>query len=210
MEKSNFLYYPATDLVILAGGQARRMGGQNKLRLNIDGALQFIKIYRAFYDQVAQIWINSSQDIAYYRAVYPALKYFADDTAGYYGPLMGMKSAWSHVNTDYILFIPCDITYIAADILLHMHRCLAAHQSSQVVVACCNGQLLYPFCLLKRASLSALKQSLQQQQFSLRRCFKALHMQSIAVQCPTDFHSINSTTALLDYQQALKAIGHKI
>ncbi len=35
--------YPATDLVILAGGQARRMNGMNKLLQQYDDQIQLLK-----------------------------------------------------------------------------------------------------------------------------------------------------------------------
>ena len=38
---------------------------------------------------------------------------------------MGMKSARSHVQSDYVLFVPCDVTYIPSRVLLKLHRALA-------------------------------------------------------------------------------------
>ncbi len=38
--------YPQTDLVILAGGQARRMNGINKLLHKFDDEIQLIKIHQ--------------------------------------------------------------------------------------------------------------------------------------------------------------------
>ena len=47
--------YPQTDLVILAGGQARRMNGINKLLQKFDDQIQLIKIHQQLKNRVAQI-----------------------------------------------------------------------------------------------------------------------------------------------------------
>ena len=43
---------PATDLVILAGGQARRMNGMNKLLQQFDDQIQLSKICQRFKPEV--------------------------------------------------------------------------------------------------------------------------------------------------------------
>ena len=35
-----------------------------------------------------------------------------------------MKSAWSHVRADYVLFIPCDVTYIPTQVVAKLHSAL--------------------------------------------------------------------------------------
>ena len=68
--------------------------------------MQLLKIYNQFCDEVAKIWVNSHQDCIVYQEIIAEIACFSDDQAGFLGPLMGMKSAWAHVTTDYILFIP--------------------------------------------------------------------------------------------------------
>ena len=108
--------YPATALVILAGGKATRMNGINKLLQRFDHEVQLLKIYSAFDGKVQDIWINSHRDYAQYSELIPDIRCFKDNNAGFLGPLIGMQTAWSYVRADYILFIPCDITNIPQDI----------------------------------------------------------------------------------------------
>ena len=35
-----------------------------------------------------------------------------------------MKSAWSHVKADYVLCIPCDVTYIPTQVVAKLHSAL--------------------------------------------------------------------------------------
>jgi Molybdopterin-guanine dinucleotide biosynthesis protein A len=68
--------YPDTDLVILAGGQARRMQGKNKLLQQFDQEIQLLKIYRKFCDEVSKIWVNSYRDCTVYQKIIPEIQCF--------------------------------------------------------------------------------------------------------------------------------------
>ena len=194
--------YPATDLVILAGGQARRMNGMNKLLQKFDDEIQLIKIHHQLKNNVSQVWVNSHRDDSIYQKIIPSLHCYQDDENGFLGPLMGMKSAWSYVQSDYVLFVPCDVTYIPLHVVAKLHQALAKNPISEVAYVVINQTALYPFCLLKRSSLPTLLDQLGQKQRSLKQCFKYLHAQ---VACFKNnalfFHSINSLDELQQYQQ---------
>ena len=194
--------YPATELVILAGGQARRMNGINKLLQKFDHEIQLIKIHQQLKSRATTVWVNSHRDHSIYERMIPSIRFFADDEAGFQGPLMGMKSAWSHVQADYVLFVPCDVTYIPKKVLSRLHQALQRHPLSEVAVVEINGKALYPFCLLKRSSLPKLIHHLAQDQRSLKHCFAELHMQIASFKNRAlFFHSINSFDELQQYQQ---------
>lgn len=194
--------YPATDLVILAGGQARRMNGINKLLQKFDDQIQLIKIHQHLKSTVSAVWINSYRDDSIYQKIIPHIHCYQDDERGFLGPLMGMKSAWSHVRSDYVLFIPCDVTYIPPNVVTKLHQALAKNPKAEVAYVEMNQTALYPFCLLKRTSLPTLVAQLEQKQRSLKQCFESLHAQ---VACFKNhalfFHSINSLDELQQYQQ---------
>ncbi|NAR28611.1 NTP transferase domain-containing protein [Acinetobacter haemolyticus] len=192
---------PKTDLVILAGGQASRMQGQNKLLMHFDEKNQLLKIIDALADHVQQVWVNSHRDLDLYRSLNTELKFFKDDEVGFLGPLIGMQSAWRHCAQDNVLFIPCDVTQIPQDILLKMHKRLAQSALCQVVYLEFNQQALYPFCLMRRHAVHTIQQQIKQHQLRLSDCFKQLHAQALAVENPaTHFHSINSLHELQQYQ----------
>ncbi len=74
---------PKTDLVILAGGQASRIQGQNKLLMHFDEKNQLLKIIDALVDHVQQVWVNSHRDLDLYSSLNTELKFFKDDEAGF-------------------------------------------------------------------------------------------------------------------------------
>ncbi|MFN4187084.1 MULTISPECIES: NTP transferase domain-containing protein [Acinetobacter] len=194
--------YPKTDLVILAGGQARRMNGVNKLLQTFDQQIQLIKIYQQLKSQVNDIWINSHRDYSTYRLLVPQVQCYQDDETSFQGPLMGIKSAWSHVGADYVLFIPCDVTEIPKQLLKKLHQALAQDSSAKVVYANMNGIALYPLCLIKRCALAQIEESIAQQQRSLKQCFSKMSAQIADFEDETlMLHSINSLDELQQYKQ---------
>ena len=194
--------YPDTDLVILAGGQARRMNGLNKLLQKFDDQIQLIKIHQQLKSDVAQVWINSHRDYSIYQKIIPSIHCYQDDEQGFLGPLMGMKSAWSHVQADYVLFVPCDVTYIPPKVILKLHLALAKNSLAEVAYVEMNGTALYPFCLVKRSSLASFTHHIKQKQRSLKHCFADLHAQvAHFTNHALFFHSINSPDELQQHQQ---------
>lgn len=196
------LTYPETEVVILAGGQARRMNGINKLLQKFDDQIQLIKIHQQLKSRASKVWVNSHRDHSIYEQIIPSLHFFSDDEAGFYGPLMGMKSAWSHVQSDYVLFIPCDVTYIPKNVISRLYQAIQRHPLCDVAVVEINGKALYPFCLLKRGSLPTMIKHLEQNQRSLKGCFVEMHMQIAHFKNRAlFFHSINSFDELQQHQQ---------
>ena len=106
--------------VILAGGLARRMGGQDKGLIEINGRPMIEHIINALTPQVGNILINANRNLDQYRRYpYPVIE---DMMGEYFGPLVGMASGMQASNTDYLLTVPCDSPFIPpvlADRLLH-------------------------------------------------------------------------------------------
>ena len=194
--------FPKTDLVILAGGQARRMNGINKLLQKFDDQIQLIKIHQSLKNKVENVWVNSHRDDSIYQKIIPNLHCYQDDDLGFQGPLMGLKSAWSHVESDYVLFVPCDVTFIPNRVIEKLHVALARHPLAEVAYVEINAKALYPFCLLKRSALNMICTHLEQGQRSLKHCFSNLHAQvALFENHALFFHSINSLDELQQYQQ---------
>lgn len=211
MNPHKILNFPATDLVILAGGQARRMNGLNKLLQTFDEEIQLIKIYNTLQSQVNQVWINSHRDHALYTQLMPTVQCFQDDHTGFQGPLMGMKTAWSKLQSGFVLFVPCDVTFIPEDVLEKLHQTLTQNLLSDVAVVNINGQALYPFCLMRRTAVPILEQHLALNQRSLKTCFQDLaHSELVFENNTLIFHSINSLDELQQHRQIKKLLDSQL
>lgn len=201
-QNTSIAEWPTTDLVILAGGQARRMNGVNKLLQKFDQNIQLIKIHQQLKYAVSQVWVNSHRDDAIYQKLIPSIDCYQDDESGFHGPLMGIKSAWKHVQSDYVLFVPCDVTFIPKGVVEKLHQALASHALADVAYVEINAKALYPFCLVKRKAYATICIHLAQNQRSLKQCFADLHAQVASFQNHAlFFHSINSLDELQQYQQ---------
>ena len=85
------LYNENVTGLVLAGGKARRMGGQDKGLININGQSMIEYVLLALKPQVKQIIINANRSIREYEKFgYPVIK---DQLENYQGPLAGIASA---------------------------------------------------------------------------------------------------------------------
>ncbi len=144
--------------VVLAGGRARRMGGQDKGLLDIAGQMLVEHITTALEPQVDHIAINANRNVEQYAALgYPVWQDVVDD---FQGPLAGMLTALKKSTDAFVLTLPCDGPIVASDLVWRM---LAQQrlEDSDIVVAH-NGERLQPvYCLLRTALMESLSQFLQ-------------------------------------------------
>ncbi|OJI93946.1 molybdopterin-guanine dinucleotide biosynthesis protein A [Planktotalea frisia] len=116
--------------VILAGGQARRMGGGDKGRLMLGGRSLLSHVIARLEPQVAALALSANGDVA--RFVDTGLPVVADSVAGFVGPLAGVLAGldWAHEQGAETIvtaaadtpFFPCDLVprlMMAADGMVH-------------------------------------------------------------------------------------------
>ncbi len=143
---------------ILAGGMARRMGGNDK-GLIICANRPLIRFaIDALEPVVDEIVINANRNINTYEAFgHPVV---SDQTDTFDGPLAGILSVMKFCNSEYLLTIPCDCPLLTVEALSRMvdaarksdHECYVAH----------DGQRLQPVvCLLSTQLLPSLSNYLQ-------------------------------------------------
>ena len=98
--------YPTVTGIILAGGEARRMGGNDKGLIPYVNQPLIAHVIHHLAPQVEQLLINANRNIERYQQFgYPVI---SDSLSGYQGPLAGMLAGMQMATTDYILTAPCD------------------------------------------------------------------------------------------------------
>lgn len=131
--------------VILAGGRARRMGGQDKGLVELAGVPMVRFVLEALQSQVAGVLINANRNLERYAQL--GVPVIADAFEGYLGPLAGMASAVGAVETEYLVTVPCDSPFLPADLVQRMYSELRG-QGAQIAVAH-DGERMQPvFTLL--------------------------------------------------------------
>jgi len=151
------LSQPSITGVILAGGKARRMGGQDKGLLPLAGKPLIAHVLERLAPQVDQIAINANRNQAAYRNF--DVPVFADRLDDYQGPLAGMAAAMEQADTELVVLLPCDSPFIPPDLVARLRQALES-QDKDIAVAH-DGQRMQPvWVLLRRELLPRLQQAL--------------------------------------------------
>jgi molybdopterin-guanine dinucleotide biosynthesis protein A len=137
--------------VILAGGMARRMGGQDKGLVPFAGRPLIEWVIDVLAPQVRALVINANRNQEAYGAYgHPVIR---DDMEGFQGPLAGFSSAMTAVATPWIVTAPCDGPFLAGDLVERLSRALVRDQAEIAVAS--DGERLQPVYALLPVSLAA-------------------------------------------------------
>jgi len=140
--------YPKHDItgVVLAGGRARRMGGEDKGLVKVDGEAMVVHALRGLTPQVGALLVNANRNQERYRLL-GGCDVVADADGDYAGPLAGMASAMRHATTRFILTVPCDSPLLVADLGERLFGALAA-EDAEISVAHDGTRMQPVFALL--------------------------------------------------------------
>ena len=136
--------------VVLAGGRARRMGGDDKGLLRVGDRYLVEYALARMTKQVATVFINANRN----RAIYEQLDYpvVADEVGDFAGPLAGMHAGMRAAGSGWILTAPCDCPFFPADLGVSLWQA-AMEEDSEVAVAVADGRD-QPVFLLARCELA--------------------------------------------------------
>ncbi|GGP54649.1 molybdenum cofactor guanylyltransferase [Shewanella algicola] len=146
---------PQIDAVILAGGMARRMGGNDKGLVDLNGQAMICHTLDKLSSQVDNIMINANRNQAQYEQW--GYRVFSDEDSGYLGPLAGMVTALKQTQAEYLLVVPCDCPMLPDDLA---QRLLAAltEKNADIAVAS-DGEREQPVVLLLKPQLAESMQA---------------------------------------------------
>lgn len=99
--------------VILAGGQSRRMGGEDKGLLQLHGQPLYQHVLQRLHPQVDQLLISANRNLSQYRL--SGVEVISDSLPDFPGPLAGMLSALQAMKTEWAAFCACDTPFIPRD-----------------------------------------------------------------------------------------------
>jgi len=135
--------------VILAGGKARRMGGEDKGLIELHGRPLLDYIIAGLRPQVGTILVNANRNLARYREFgFPVIE---DMLGDYFGPLVGMASGMQAATTPLLMTVPCDSPFVPPHLGETLYGALAG-ADAQISVAH-DGTRLQPVYALLRCEL---------------------------------------------------------
>ena len=140
--------------VVLAGGRGRRLGGQDKGLVDLDGRPLIEHILGLVTPQVSAVIINANRNQQIYADLgHPVI---SDNMADYQGPLAGFAVALAACNTDYIMTLPCDGPYVPVDLVSRLSAAMKDNDAELAVAY--DGQRMQPvYALIPRSLLGSLQ-----------------------------------------------------
>lgn len=184
-----------TSWVILAGGQASRMGGKDKGLIELNHLPLVQHVYQRLAQQTKNISINANRNQEIYQQIAPV---FSDEFENYPGPLGGMHSALLQTTTDWIGFVPCDSPLINLDLVERF--CKQASEDLDILVAH-DGEYKQPvFCMYHKRILPNLTQFLESGERKIILLYKNLKMEFVDFSdTPDCFVNLNTPQELAEF-----------
>lgn len=137
--------------VVLAGGQARRMGRGDKGLVEFRGRPLVAYALDALRAVADPVLISANRNGERYRAF--GCPVIADAGPGFDGPLAGLLSAMKTAETPYLMAMPCDTPLMTGALLARLVTALLRYDSE--IAAAHDGQRLHPLFLLVKRVLAA-------------------------------------------------------
>ena len=140
--------------VVLAGGRARRMGGEDKGLIEVAGKPMVAHTVDALRPQTAEVIVNANRNASAYHTI-TGCRVIADTVGDFAGPLAGMASALEASATRFLLTAPCDSPLVTRDLGPRLHAALARDRAEIAIAH--DGERMQPvFALLARGLLPDL------------------------------------------------------
>ncbi len=139
--------------LILAGGQARRMGGVDKGLQMFRGKRLIDHVYERLAPQVGGIIISANQNHDAYKTF--GVRVVSDAIGNFAGPLAGLHAGLSVSRRPYLALVPCDSPFLPEDLVERLMAGLT--ESGAELAVAKTGHRPHPvFCLARRSVLEHL------------------------------------------------------
>lgn len=160
---------PIITACILAGGEGRRVGRQNKGLLPFKNKPLIQHVINHIQSSVTSILISANHQIEQYRTlgfpVYPDLAEWKNK-----GPLAGVLSLYPHIpsNSEYLLIVPCDTPFLPEDLVPSLTKALKTRPDLLIAYAATPTMIHPSIFLCKPYTNDYLANHLNQNHYSLK------------------------------------------
>lgn len=188
-------------VAILAGGQGRRFGGQDKGLVSVLDKPLIEHILEQVSTETANIVINANRNQSTYQAYgYPVIE---DTMPDYQGPLAGFASVMANIGTEFLLTLPCDAPTIPQNYVARMMECQQA-ESADIVVASDGSRLQPVHALIAIRLLPSLMAFLARGERKIDRWY-AEHKMAVLdfSDAPEVFHNLNTAEQKQEHEASL-------
>lgn len=183
--------------LILAGGRARRMDGNDKGLVPLAGRPLVAHVIERFAPQVGALLINANRNHEAYAAFgHPVI---ADALPDFAGPLAGLHAALQACGTPLLATVPCDAPRLPSDLVA---RLLADMQAANAPAAVAfAGERLQPtFMLCRREVLVELERYLAADGRRIHTWLEGIGARAVAFANLSAFVNVNTPSDLAELE----------
>ena len=141
--------------IVLAGGRARRMGGDDKGLIEVGGRAMVQWVTTAMAEQCATVMVSANRNVERYHEL-TGCRVLTDMNDDFAGPLAGMIAGLSSCQTPFLACVPCDSPLVAVDLVSRLKKALCERDAELAVAD--DGERIQPvFVLLRRELLASMQ-----------------------------------------------------
>jgi len=190
-------------IVLLAGGQSRRMQGEDKALAEIDGQRMIDRVLARLAPQAGTLWLSAAHDYATGRSV---IRDEAGAPAGPVGAIRSIASALRAQGGDAFVTCPVDAPFVPDDLAARLMV------EAPLAMAEADGALQPVFALWSaRAVLQALPPERCGERWSLQRLGETICMRAVCFPDAGALMNVNTPQELeIARRHALDARGKRL
>lgn len=176
--------------LVLCGGRATRMGGQDKGLMPYHNQPMAAYAVSAFAACQATV-INANRNHAAYQQQFQ-LPVISDADDAFHGPLAGMLAGLRYAQAhgfEWVICAPCDAPFITADYVTMMWQ--AAQQSSENILMAADAFRQPVFALLRVKVADALAEFLQGEQKKILLFYQQMGFETVQFTDSAMFANMN-------------------
>ena len=194
---------PEPLVVLLAGGQSRRMQGEDKALAEIDGQRMIDRVLARLAPQAGTLWLSAARD---YGTALPVIRDDPEAPAGPVGAIRSVASALAGLGGDAFVTCPVDAPFVPDDLAARLMV------EAPLAMAEADGALQPVFALWSaRAVLQALPPDRCQERWSLQRLGEAIGMRAVCFPDAGALLNVNTPQELeIARRHALDARGKRL
>lgn len=166
-----------TSIGILAGGEGRRVNGQDKGLLNIQGQALISYGLQAIQRQLpeAPVLISANRNLNKYQKLGTVVV----DPAEHQGPLAGIAALLTACESDYLITLPCDCPRIPDQLFEKMAQSLLSKPAADAAVVHDGKRQQNAVLLIKKTALRQVQRQLASGQRAIYALLENLNMAQV-------------------------------
>ena len=144
-------------VLVLAGGRGSRMGGVDKGLQNHRGLPLALHALLRLRPQVGAVLVNANRNLAAYESF--GAPVWPDPIENFQGPLVGLLAGLEHVETPWLVSVPCDTPDFPHDLVQRLADAAAANDAEIAYATTIEDgqeQRQPVFCLLRAELIESL------------------------------------------------------